>query len=344
MASVIASTFINDALDAIVDLAFYQTNRQHAVLIFNDEVPEIALEDVRRLPAVLQAEGQLFYPAILRNGHLEKRLGVEARKPDTDLARVLNTDGEVVTPSRGGILLSERLANYLNVQTGDMVDVAFLSGHRETHKLRVTGTVEQYFGLGAYMDLADMNTLFRQAPRLTTVNVTLDSAQLEDLHAEIKNLPALTGLVEMNKNREAFQDTIEENIVIMNTIHVTIAVLITVGVAYNAARIQLSERARELASLRILGFGRGEVSYILVGEIMLLALLAQPVGWLIGAWIAQAMTSAFSSDLYAIPLVLEPAMFARGSLVVLCTAFAAAMIVRRRLDRLDLVAVMKTRE
>ena len=344
VSAVIASTFVNDALDVIVDLAFFQTNRQDAMLIFNDEVPESALEDIRRLPAVLQAEGQQFYPAVLRKGHLEKRLGLEARRPGSDLARVVDTTGRVSTPQPGGILLSERLAAFFGVVPGDSIEVSFLSGLRETHRLEVNGVVEQYFGLGAYMDFDDLNALFRQAPRLTTVNVTLDSTELHALHSAIKDLPALTALVEMTETRTAFQDTIEENIAVMNTIYVTIAVLITVGVAYNAARIQLSERARELASLRILGFARGEVSYILVGEIMLLALIAQPFGWLIGAWIAQAMTNTFTSDLYAIPLVLKPATFARGSLLVLFTSFAAAMIVRARLDQLDLVAVMKTRE
>jgi putative ABC transport system permease protein len=121
-------------------------------------------------------------------------------------------------------------------------------------------------------------------------------------------------------------------------------VLITVGVTYNAARIQLSERARELASLRILGFGRGEVSYILMGEMMLIALLAQPFGWLIGAWIARLMSTNFTSDLYAIPLILKPATFSIASLVVLSAALVSVMIVRRRLDRLDLVSVMKKRE
>ena len=148
----------------------------------------------------------------------------------------------------------------------------------------------------------------------------------------------------MNENRRSFQDTIERNIVVMNTIYIVIAVLITIGVTYNAARIQLSERARELASLRILGFSRGEVSYILVGEMMLIAVIAQPLGWLIGAGIAHLMTNAFTSDLYAIPLVLKPATFTLASLVVLSAAFASLMIVRRRLDRLDLVSVMKTRE
>lgn len=344
VASVIASIFINDALDEIVDLAFYQTNRQDAMLIFSDDVLETALEEVRNLPGVLQAESQQFHTAILHKGHLSKRVSVEARRPDTDLSRVLDASGRLMTAPPGGILLSIRLADQLDVQAGDVIEAEFLSGRRETFELVVTGLVEQHFGLGAYMDLEFMNTLFRQAPQLTTANVTLDDHQTAALHKAIKDLPQLSGLIEMTENRQSFQETIDQNVTVMNTIYIVIAVLITVGVTYNAARIQLSERARELASLRILGFDRGEVSYILVGEMMLIALIAQPFGWLIGAWIARTMTNAFTSDVYAIPLVLQPATFTSASLVVLTAAFVSVMIVRRRLDRLNLVAVMKTRE
>ena len=96
--------------------------------------------------------------------------------------------------------------------------------------------------------------------------------------------------------------------------------------------------------MRILGFTRGEVGYILMGEVMLLALLAQPVGWWIGWAVAKLMTESFTSDLYAIPLVLKPATFSSASLVVLTAAMVSVLVVRRRLDRIDLVAVMKTRE
>jgi putative ABC transport system permease protein len=148
----------------------------------------------------------------------------------------------------------------------------------------------------------------------------------------------------MTENRRAFEETISQNIVVINGIYAVIAIMITVGVAYNGARIQLSERARELASLRILGFSRAEVSSVLVGETMLLALLAQPLGWLFGAWIATALSNSFTSDLYAIPLVLDAAIFARASLVVLAPVSSRSLMVRRRIDRMDLVAVMKTRE
>jgi putative ABC transport system permease protein len=344
VASVIATLFMYDALDEIIDLAFYQTNRQDAMLLFAEDVPEAALEETRNLPGILQAESQQFHAAVLHHGHLQKRIAIEARRPGTDLSRVLDVDGNPIVVPPGGIVLSERLARQLDLRRGDIVEVEFLSGRRETHDMVVTDLVTQYFGLGAYVDMTYLNALFRQNPRLSTVNVTLDEGEIDNLHARIKDLPRLSGIIEMTQNRRTFEDTIKENVVVMNAIYIGIAVLITIGVTYNAARIQLSERARELASLRILGFGRGEISYILVGELMLIALVAQPIGWLIGMWIAVTMTNAFTSDLYAIPLVLEPATFALGSLVVLLAAMASAMIVRRRLDNLDLVAVMKTRE
>ncbi|NNE86547.1 MAG: FtsX-like permease family protein [Silicimonas sp.] len=343
-ASVIASTFINDAMDEIIDLAFYQTNRQDAVLLFAEDVPEPALEDIRNLPGVLQAEGQQFHAAILRHGHRSKRIAFEVRRPEVDLSRVIDEDGTPLIVPSGGVLLSRRLAGHLDVDTGDTLEAEFLSGRRETLELLVTGLVDQYLGLGAYVDFEYLNALFRQAPRISAANVTFDATQIDALHQAVKDTPALSGIIEMNENRQSFQETINENIVVMNSIYIAIAIMITVGVSYNAARIQLSERARELASLRILGFGRGEISYILVGEMMLIALIAQPIGWLIGAWIAQAMTNAFTSDLYAIPLVLKPSTFAIASLIVLTSAFISVMIVRRRLDRLDLVSVMKTRE
>ena len=344
VASVVSSFFINDALDEIVDLAFYQTNRQDAILLFAQDVPEIAVESARNLPGVLQAESQQFQAVILHSGHLTKRVAIEARRPGTDLSRVLDVDGVALSAPPGGIMLSIRLARQLNVQIGDTVQAEFLSGRRETYDLVVTNLVEQHFGLGAYMDLAYLNALIRQSPHLSTINITRDDRYSDDLHAAIKRLPRVTGIVEMNENRRAFEDTIKQNVVVLNTIYIVIAVLITVGVTYNAARIQLSERARELASLRILGFNRGEVSYILVGEMMLIAIIAQPIGWFIGAWIAAAMTNSFSSDLYSIPLVLKPATFATSSLVVLISAFGSVMVVRHRLDRLDLISVMKTRE
>jgi putative ABC transport system permease protein len=342
--AVIASGFMFGALDRIVDLAFNQTYRQDAMILFAEDRRVAALADVMELPGVLQAEPQQFHAATLRNGPREKRVSIEARPAGAELSRVIGADGRAVDPPPGGILLSDRLAAQLELAVGDTVEVEFRTGLRETHEMVVAGLVEQYFGLGAYVEIGALDAMFRRGPQMSVANVLVDPAALPALHAALQDTPMLAGLIEMTENRQSFQDTISENVTVVNTVYAVIAVLITVGVAYNGARIQLSERARELASLRILGFTRAEVSGVLVGETMLLAILAQPLGWLMGAWIARALSNAFTSDLYAIPLVLEPATFAWASLVVLTASLASVLIVRRRIDRMDLVAVMKTRE
>jgi putative ABC transport system permease protein len=344
VASVMAASGMRNSLEALVDQAFYQSNRQDAMLMFAEDLPLSVLEDVGRLPGVRQVEGMQYHAAILHHGLYQKRLSIEARLPGPDLSRVIADDGKVLDAPPGGIMLSKRLAGQLHVAIGDTVSAEFLSGVRGTFDLRVTGIVTQYFGLGAYVDLKYINRLLRQSPRISVADVTVDAAQIDALHAAIKQTPNLIGSSMMVQTRRSFQATISQNVAVMTTIYITIAVLITIGVTYNSARILLSERSRELASLRILGFTRWQVSYILIGETMLLALLAQPLGWGLGNLLGRAITSGFSSDLYNIPLVSRPQGYALASLIVLGAALGSVLIVRRRLDNLDLVDVMKTRE
>lgn len=340
----VASNFFPDALDEIIDTAFWQSNRQHAMLYFNNAVPETALEEARRLPGVVQAEGQQYFSAILRHEHREKQTPIEARRPDADLSRVVDTDGQIINAPPDGIMLSERLAEQLGLGVGDLVEIEFLGSQQGTYEIPVTRLVTQYFGLGAYMDQETLDRMFQQAPQVSVINLTLDASQRDAFEAALSDVPMLAGSMMMDENRRSFEDTISQNVLVTTTTYLLLGALITFGVAYNGARIQLSERARELASLRILGFTRGEVAYILIGEIMLLAVVAQPLGWVLGWFFAKSMVEGFSSDLYAIPLILNPDTFASASLAVLAAAFASVLLVARRLGRLNLVSVMKTRE
>ncbi len=340
----VASNFFPDAMDEIVDKGFYQSNRQDYMLLFDEDEPLAALQEVQNLPGVLQAEPQQSHAAVLRSGHLEKRLAVSAFPKDADLSRIVDNEGRVITAGPAGVVISDRLADALDVNVGDIVTIEFQSGLRETFEVAVSAVIVQYFGLGAYFDLETLNRLFRQNLRMSNINVTLAGDDVEEFHTRLKEFPGLTGTIDLAHNREVFLETLSQNVLVVTTIYAILGGVITLGVAYNSARIQLSERARELASLRILGFSRGEVAYILIGEVMLLAILAQPVGWWIGTQIARLMTTSFSSDLYAIPLILENQTYAQASLLVLGVAAASVALVARRLGRLDLIEVMKTRE
>ena len=345
VSTIVASSFFPDAVEDIIDKGFYQSNRQDMSLLFDPDVPVSALAEVARLPEVLQVEPQQYHAAVLKYGSVEKRISLSASPVGADLARVVDDVGRVVSPDGHGLTISKRLAEFLGVEIGDLITLTFETGLRETFQVPVTALVTQYFGLGAYMDHAHLNDLFRQSSRMSTANLTLaDPINASHFQEAIKNVPGISGTIDMTENRMSFVDTISNNIIVMTTIYAVLGIIITVGVCYNAARIQLSERARELASLRILGFTKVEVAKVLVGDVMVLTLLAQPVGWWIGTEIARLMTDGFASDLYTIPLMLERATYARASVIVLSAAIVSTLAVAWRLGQLDLVSVMKTRE
>jgi putative ABC transport system permease protein len=194
------------------------------------------------------------------------------------------------------------------------------------------------------MRLKALNRLLRDGNKISGANISIDTNKLPQLYRTVKETPAISGIALLNISLQMFRDTIRQNITTMTTVYIALAVIITFGVVYNSARIQLSERARELASLRVFGFTRAEVSSVLLTELGVIVLLAQPMGWLLGYLFSWSVVKGFESDLYRIPLVIHSKTFAIASLIVLSAAIVSALIVRRRIDRLDMVRVLKTRE
>ena len=172
-----AASFFDDAMDKMMDVTFTLANRQDALMIFTSTLPERALVEVARLPGVIALEGQLAEPVLLRHGQFQKHTTLEARRPDTDLSRIVGGSGRVVSVPPGGLVLSARVADQLHLKPGEPVEVDFLTGRRETLTLPLTGTIEQYIGIAAYIDFDTLNALRRQAPRVSLANFTLDPSR-----------------------------------------------------------------------------------------------------------------------------------------------------------------------
>ena len=257
---------------------------------------------------------------------------------------MLDIDFDPVRLPETGIVLSDMLARILDARVGDLVEADILQGERRTVEVPVTAIVQGYMGLTSYMNLDALNRLAREGALVSGVHLSYDAAEEDALFKEIEDIPAANFIALQKVSLQKFRETLADNILIMITVYVVLAGVIAFGVVYNAARISLSERARELASLRVLGFTRAEVSAILLGELGLLTLLAQPLGWLIGYLFAKAMAVSFETELYRMPFLVEASTFAESSLVVLAAAAISALVVRRRIDRLDLIEVLKTRE
>jgi len=208
----------------------------------------------------------------------------------------------------------------------------------------VTEIIETYVGLAAYMEISALSRLMLEGPRVSGVHIAIDAAKLDALYASIKAIPVIMTIALQGVSRKQFRETIEQNITIMVTVYVMLAVIIAFGVVYNSARIQLSERARELASLRVLGFTRAEVAHVLRVELALMLVLAIPLGWGIGYSFAWVTIQGFASDLFRIPFVVDSGTFAISGLVVIGASAVSWLIVRRRINRLDMIRVLKTRE
>jgi putative ABC transport system permease protein len=247
-------------------------------------------------------------------------------------------------PPQHGLVISERVAEKLHLRPGDLVDVDITKKHNRIERLPVTGIAQSYVGLTAYMSLDALNRVMRDGQWISGARIKTDIAQLDKLYKAVKDTPVISSIALQNFSREKFRETVEKNITSMTSIYVALAVIITFGVIYNSARIQLSERARELASLRVFGFTRAEVSSVLLIELGVVVLLAQPLGWLLGYLFSWSVVQGFESDLFRIPFIVSTDTFAWASIVILSAALVSALIVRRRIDRLDLIRVLKTRE
>lgn len=343
-AIIVAGLFVFDSFDELIDVAFVQANRQDAILEFALQRPEAVLDSVEDLPGIMKAEGSLTLAARLTHGHYTRTIGVEAGRADNVLVRPFDGDEGIAVRPENGLVLADRLADHLHARPGDVIRVEFLQEGDEVYEVPLTGTVAQFFGLSAYMELETVSALLGHAPTVSVANVVIDEAAQDALFEAVKSAPAISGITYMSEIRRGFDETIAQSQGMTMSVYTLMAALIAIGVVYNSARIQLSERARELASLRILGFTRGEVSYILLGELFILTAIAIPIGLVMGYGMAAAMVESFSSDLYSLPLLVSEKTYWRAAGVVAGATIVSALIVRRRIDRMDLVAVMKTRE
>lgn len=333
-----------DSVESMVDVAFFRIDRQHATISFNEPQHVRALESVQRLPGVLRVESLRTVPVRLRNGHRVRRLSIAGKPPEMDLSRILDADlRPIVLPSHG-VVIDARVAELLQLKRGDMVEVEVLEGRRTQRSVVVTDVITNYLGLSAFMDLAALSDFLEEGPRVSGAHISYDAQQESALFAAVKSTPALSSISLQKRSISRFRATIEQNINYMVTVYVSLAVIMAFGVVYNSARIQLSEHAREIASLRVLGFTRNEVSRLLLTETVVVLAIAVPLGWLIGYGFGWLLIQAFSSDLYRVPFTIEHATYAKASLVVIVATLASMMIVRRRVNRLDLISVLKARD
>ncbi len=336
--------FQEDALDFMVDMQFRIAAREDLTVTFVDPTSRASLYELRRMEGVRYGEPFRSVSARLRHRHRSYRTSIQGIEPGNVLHRILDARLSPVAIPPSGILLTDHLGNILGVRAGDLLTVEVLEGSRPVREVPVAGLVKQYVGVSAYMDLSAVNRLLREGSAISGAYLTADEPSRPAIYGALKEMPRVSGTVIREDAIRSFYETMGETLLLFTFINTLLAGTIAFGVVYNSARIALSERSRDMASLRVLGYTRGEISYILIGEIFALTLAAVPVGFLFGRALCAYIAANLKSDLYRVPLVLEPDTYAFAAAVILVSTCISGLAMHRKLGRLDLVAALKTRE
>ena len=333
-----------DAMRYMMRVQFQVVQRDDATVIFTEPRSAGVRHDLARLPGVLGVEPFRTVPARLRFEHRSKRIDLTGLPANGELRRLVDQRLRLVELPANGVLLTRKLAELLGVTPGDTIVASVLEGARPIRTLTVAGLVDEPVGIGAYMDLPALNTLMREQGSISGAYLKVDSHNAAALYLALKHLPAVSGVAFRDAVLRSFNQILDRSMRAVALVEVLFACVITFGVVYNSARVALSERGNELASLRVLGFTRREVTWLLLAEQGVLTVLAIPVGFALGIWIAWLLVRRLSTELYRIPLVLDSSTFSFSALVLIIAALFSGMLVARRIDRLDLVAVLKSRE
>ena len=340
----LVGTTMTDSLDRAITFQFTRVEREDLTIAFERPKSAEALRELAHVPGVVAAEAQRSVPAKLSRGWRERELAIVGVPDDPSLRRLEDTSGQAIRPPAGGVLLSRPLGAMLGVRAGDDVVAEVLEAGRRKLVLRVEGFVDDFSGLSAYMDLAELERRLGEPPTISGALVSVARGDIPAVTARVDRLPAVASYSQPALDRAEFEKQMSASLRAMTILLALFASVIAVGMVFNNARIALAVRSRDLATLRILGFTRGEVATVLLGEQAIQLVLGVALGLPLGYGLGAAVLRSIPPELFRVPAVLSATSLAQAATVVLGSGFACALWVRREADRLDLVSVLKARD
>lgn len=335
---------MSDSLDYLLTYQWNMAQRQDVVVFLTEPGSGKAFHDLEHLPGVVTAEPVRSVQARIRFGPHTRKLAITGTPRGGDLNRLLDARGNAIVPPDEGIVMSAKLAEVIGARLGDEVQIEVLEGQRAKRTAPITGLIEDFAGVAAYMDLRAIRRFLREDATINGAYLTVDNARWADFMREIKDTPRAAIVLIKKEQLAAFRKTTGQMVNTLRAFYFVLAVIVAFGVVYNSARIALSERNRDLATLRVVGFSQREVAAVLLGELTILVLSALPFGLLFGRGLVGYILSAVSTEAVRMPVRIELPTYSIALTVVLGAALASFAVVSRMLRKLDLVGVLKARD
>lgn len=342
MSIVIMGLFWRDSISHIMNVQFMIADRGHVEVVFNDPIKKEALFEILQQPGVLAAEGYRAAPIRLRARHRTYLTSLIGYDSNSKQRMLLNDALERIELAPDQLLLSRGLANILELKPGDFVKIEVLEGKRHHLTTKVSNIVDDFIGLSAYADFTTVNKLLDEHDLISSANIVYDANQEKVLFKKLKEMPKVATVTVKRTLLETFEETFAKHLLVFTGFLSGFAIVIAIGIVYNSARIALSERAWELASLRVLGFTKNEVTKLLLGELSAQFIIGIPLGFVIGYWLAKFSIRLIPAEIIRLPLIIDTSTYAFAALTIIVAGILSAIIIRRHINRLNLVEVLKT--
>lgn len=344
IAILVSGRYSIDAINRLVAVQFHAVQREDVMVVFQENRPARARYELQRLDGVMRVEPYRELPARLRLENRSRRIAILGLDPDSDLRRPVDQQLHAIDLPADGLVLTAKLAEILGARAGDILTVEVLEGTRPVRHVPVAALVDEPVGLGAYMRASALHRLMREGDTISGAYLKVDGAAAPRLYAELKHMPSISGVAVREAALASFWKTFGDSIWISTAFMVGFACVIAFGIVYNGARIALSERGNELASLRVLGFTHAEIAGILLGEQAILTVAAIPAGFAFGFALSALLSRFFSRELFRLPLVVNSASYVFAAVVIAAAALLSGLLVVQRLRHMDLTEVLKSRE
>ena len=344
VAVLILGTFSGDMVDHVMDLQFQAAQRQDYTVTLMEPAEPAAVHGIASLPGVRRCEVFRSVPVRVTAGSRSRKLALTGHGDERAIFPVVDLDLKPVPLFTSGITISEKLGEVLGVSPGGRLRLEVLEGKRAVRDVEVRAFASDFSGMSAMMRIEGLWDLLGESPAISGAHISTDPREQARFHRAVKDTPRIASVTAKSALLESFRRTMAENLLRMKLFNVAFACVIAFGVVYNSARIALSERSREFATLRVLGFTRAEVSKLMLAEVGGVVLAGLPLGLVLGRVFALAAVRALETESQRFPLVIYPSTYAFAFSVIAIAAVFSGLVVRRKVDKLNMIAVLKARD
>ena len=340
----IVPSCLRDSVAEILDFQWDVVQRQDITASLIEPASAEVLNHLRQLPGVVAAESYRNAFVKIHFGQAHRQLGVQGLPAGGLHNRVIGAGHRQIPFGSGGMIISAKLAEILGAKIGDELLVESLEGKKILAPVILVGMSEDFAGLSAYMELRALNRLLGEGDVISGASFAVEAAHRSDFMRALKNTPRISLVAIKDALRESFKKTTAASINLLQSIYLALATVVAFGVVYNNAQISLAERARELATLRVIGFTRREVGAVLIIELVTLALIALPLGLLLGTFFSIVILQQVNTETVRLPIIFTTQNYALAALIVIIASSASALMVLRKLDQLNLIGALRAPE